>query len=409
MLAGLWGAPVLAGVLAIAGLLSMVAAIYLASLAVAALSTRRDSDRNVADPSRRVAVVVPAYNEAQLIARCIRSLDTQTYPRDRYDIVVIADNCTDDTALKAERAGARVLVRDEPHARGKGRALRWAMDLLLAEDSPPEAVVVVDADSVAEPSLLTALVRAFDAGADPVQGDYLVLEETTDRRTALRAAAFLLFHRVRFTGRSRLGLPCSLVGNGMLFSRQLLELHPWCAYSKTEDLEYTLELRLNGFAPTFAPDATVRGPVPTSGRAAAAQRARWEGGRVHIVRQYLPRLIREVVVGRRWSLGDAVMDVLVPPLGLLAAIAVAGSVASAVMWSTNLASGWLLLPWVITLTAIGSYVLIGLHAARAERSIYRALLWAPAFVVQKVLGTVGVLRSAPRDVWVRTERPSERV
>jgi cellulose synthase/poly-beta-1,6-N-acetylglucosamine synthase-like glycosyltransferase len=408
--AGSWAGAVLAGGLAVAGLLLMAAALYLAVLAVAALSARSRGDREAAtDLYRTVSVLIPAYNEADLIARCIASLDRQTYPRDRYDIVVIADNCTDETAEIATRAGARVLVRDEPEARGKGRALRWAIDRLLAEESPPAAIAVVDADSVADPSLLTGLVRVFDRGADAVQGEYLVLEESGDRRAVLRSAAFLLFHRVRFVGRSRLGLPCSLVGNGMLFSRGVLEQHPWAAYSKTEDLEYTLQLRLNGIAPAFASEAVVRGPVPTSGSAASAQRARWEGGRLEVGRRYLPRLVREIVVGRRWSLIDAALDLAIPPLGLLTAAAVTGSAVVAAMSSLSLVPAWLVLPWLVGLTAIATYVLVGLYAARAPRSVWQALVWSPAFMAQKVLGTLSVLGSAGRDVWVRTERPSEGV
>jgi hypothetical protein len=103
------------------------------------------------------------------------------------------------------------------------------------------------------------------------------------------------------------------------------------------------------------------------------------------------------------------LDLAVPPLGLLAGAAVTGSAVVAAMWSLNLVPSWFLLPWLLSLIGIAAYVLIGLYAAGAPRSAYRALAWTPAFVAQKVLGTVRVLRSAERDVWVRTERPSENV
>ena len=62
------------------------------------------------------------------------------------------------------------------------------------------------------------------------------------------AAGFLLFQRVRFGGRARLGMPANLVGNGMLFGRSVLEAHPWNAFTGVEDLEYSMRLRLAGMA-----------------------------------------------------------------------------------------------------------------------------------------------------------------
>jgi len=400
----------LSGGLGATGLICAVAAAYLATLAVSALFSRRNESHAPTFEARStVVVLVPAYNEAGLIERCIASLRAQSYPQDRYEIVVVADNCTDDTAVLAERAGAAVMRRDEPDARGKGRALRWAMDQLLARDTPPDAIAVVDADSVAEPTMLAKLVRCFEDGADAVQGEYLVLPDPASARDDLRAAAFLLFHRVRFAGRLTLRLPCSLVGNGMLLSRRLLQEHPWGAFSKTEDLEYSIALRLAGVGPVFARGAIVRGPIAASGPAAQAQRARWEGGRLQLARTELPRLVHEIVVRRRWSMLDAVLDLATPPLGLLGAVALAGTILSGAAWLLGFVPAWSLGPWLGSLGATAGFVLIGLRAADAPRSLYRALLGAPAFALRKVLGTVAIVRASTHDVWIRTERPGESV
>src|SRR5262249_50696064 len=132
----------------------------------------------------------------------------------------------------------------------------------LAEATPPDAVVVVDADSVADRELLAQLTTALAAGADVAQAEYLVLADSASTRSRLVAAAFLLFHRVRFGGRATLGMPANLVGNGMLFSRRLLETLPWNAFTGVEDLEYSVQLRLAGFRPRYVPLARVEGPVP---------------------------------------------------------------------------------------------------------------------------------------------------
>ena len=204
--------------LTVAGVAAAFAALYLLLLAIAALFAR--SPEVPSSAASRLVVLVPAHDEEELVGRCVRSLLDQTYPSPLYDVVVIADNCTDDTALVAMSEGAIVLVRDEPTNRGKGQALRWAMDRLLVERPDVAGFVVVDADSVADRGLLAALAARLERGADAVQAEYLSLPEPEmTARDELAAAALLLFHRVRFAGRAALGLPCQLVGNGMLFSR----------------------------------------------------------------------------------------------------------------------------------------------------------------------------------------------
>ena len=241
-------------------------------------------------PSTRVTVLVPAHDEAGQIAACVRSLRGQDYAPGLVDVLVVADNCADDTAARAAAAGARVLVRTDPGARGKGRALRWATDRLLAGDDAPDAVAIVDADSEAAPDFLSTLVRRFEAGAEAVQGESLLAEDGS-RAAALRAAAFLLVNRVRPAGRAALGLPCTLCGNGMLLGRDLLRRRPWDAYSSAEDVEYTLHLRAAGVGVAFARGAVVRSPAAPTRAAAAQQELRWEGGRAHLARTWIPALV----------------------------------------------------------------------------------------------------------------------
>lgn len=398
----LWVTDTLLG---LSGIAAAAGGLYLLVLALAALRYREPNP----SPSglTRLTVLVPACNESALIQRSVRSLKLQQYPPDRFELVVVADNCTDDTAQLAREAGARVLVRDEPAARGKGRALRWAMDTLIAEGNACDAFVVVDADSVADDRLLGRLAGHFDFGAEAVQGEYLVLEDAPGRPVPLRSVALLLFHRVRFAGRTVLGLPCSLVGNGMLLGRDLMQRHPWDAFSGAEDLEFSVTLRMLGVRPVFAGSALVRGPMAVSKWSVQRQRERWEGGRIHIACTSLPQLIREVLIGHRWSLLDLVVDLATPPLGLLAGWALIGAVVSAGVCELGACSVVLLVPWAVALVSVVAFVTVGLRAARAPLAMYRSLLSTPRFLLRKFVGTWGVFRSRSADTWVRTERPGE--
>jgi cellulose synthase/poly-beta-1,6-N-acetylglucosamine synthase-like glycosyltransferase len=388
------------------GILVAGCGLYLFTLACAAFFYRENTAP--ADPSNRLTVLIPAHNEADFIERCVASLKDQDYPQDRTELVVIADNCTDRTAQLARAAGATVLVRDAPQARGKGQALRWAMDQIRSrKQDPPDGFVVVDGDSIADRNLLKGLSSHLEQGADAVQAEYLVIDESGSPAVELRAVAFMLFHRVRFAGRSALRLPCHLVGNGMLLSRRLMDEHPWDAFTGAEDLEFSVTLRLHGVKPVFAGGSRIRGPVPTSGRGAQVQRERWEGGRLRIATAVFPRILREIVVRRRLSLLDLAADLAVPPLGLLAVAAFSGTVLVGALSGGGVLSPWLILPWLTGLATATGFVLIGLRSARAPAWMYRRLLSTPAFLVRKVLGTAGVVRSRSSDSWVRTERPSE--
>ena len=198
----------------IAGVLAAVTPLYLTVLALASLKPVRRFGRVQPVPS--LVVLVPAHNESELIGRCIRSLRAQGYPTNRYRVVVIADNCTDSTAAAALEEGAEVMVRTEPEHRGKGRALRWALDILLASNDVPDAVVVVDADSVVDSEFLAEMAAAFSAGNQSVQADDLLASDRPSPRADLESIAMLLRNRIRFSGRSALGMPASLCGNGML-------------------------------------------------------------------------------------------------------------------------------------------------------------------------------------------------
>lgn len=372
---------------------------YQVALAVAALAYRVDAGDT---PKARILVVVPAHDEATLITRCVASLRAQDYPSLLYDVVVVADNCTDDTAVLAERAGVRVLERRDPSARGKGHALRWAFDRLLAEHDGADAFAVVDADSVAAPSFLRALAGPLEAGAPVAQGESL-LELDGTVGTAFRAAAFLLINRVRPAGRSVLGLTTRLSGNGMLFRRDVLQRHPWSAFSSTEDVEYSLRLRSAGIGTSFAGGAVLMSPAAPNADAAAEQQLRWEGGKLHLARVWLPRLLSQAVRERDAGLIDAAIELAVPPLGLFAAASVLGASATAMLTATGLIPWWVLAPWLAALVSLPVYVLVGLRAANAPASAYRAILLAPFFVARKLrhLRRFVAFRG---DTWVRTER-----
>jgi hypothetical protein len=199
-----------------------------------------------------------------------------------------------------------------------------------------------------------------------------------------------------------LGLPCALCGNGMLFSRELLLAHRWEAFTAAEDVEFSVALRHAGIGPAYARGAVLLSQAAPDGAAAATQQLRWEGGKTHLARHWVPRLVAKGLRERRlWHL-EAAFELAFPPLGILAGGTLAGLVAAGAV--AALAGTWLVLaPWCAALALIAFHVLAGLRAAGAPASAYRAMTGAPLLVARKLAGLHRLVRFRA-DSWVRTAR-----
>jgi 1,2-diacylglycerol 3-beta-glucosyltransferase len=386
-------------VLALTGAPIAAASGYLLSLT--ALSARIAPPRYGAC-GRRFRIVVPAHNEAAGIAATVRSLLSLDYPRELYDVLVVADNCADDTADRAGAAGAEVLVRNDTERRGKGYALLHAFERLSDEI---DAVVVIDADTVVSPNLLQAFAARLELGAEAVQADYAVRNPEASWRTRLVAIAFGSFHVVRSRGRERLKLSAGLRGNGMCFSTKVLREVPHEAFSIVEDVEYGIRLGEAGYRVHYADEAHVYGEMVSSAAAASSQRTRWEGGRARLARAHAGRLLRAAVRRRDRVLADLAVDLLIPPLSRLAVVTGLGLGVTCV--SAAFGGG---LPLSITIWSFSAISLV-LYVARGwavSGTGARALLdlaRAPLYVVWK-----WTLRRPPKsseEEWVRTARAGE--
>ncbi len=375
----------------------LLAAGYLGLLAL--LSRRPPAPRHGVT-ALRFDLVVPAHDEAAGIAATVGSLLQVDWPAAQRRVVVVADNCSDDTAARARAAGATVLERRDATLRGKGYALAHAFERCLA-DGRADAVVVVDADTVVSPNLLQAFAARLEAGATALQARYGVRNPEASWRTRLMALALSLFHDVRSLGRERLGLSAGLRGNGMCFSTRLLRQVPHHAFSVVEDLEYGIRLGLAGHRVHYVDEATAVGEMPTGSRASATQRRRWEGGRAAMARRFAGPLLRGGLVRRDAVLLDLAIDLLVPPLSRLVAVATLGS-SLALAWTLVTgavpAGAW---PWWASLAALGLYVVRGCVASGLGLRGVGSLAWAPVYLVWRLRATTA---PSPGLVWERTPR-----
>lgn len=385
--------------LALLAVPALVASGYVFTLA--ALSRR---PRPAASPPRRLRfdVVVPAHDEELGIERTVRSLLALDWPRDRFRVLVVADNCSDRTAERANAAGAEVLVRDDPTRRGKGYALQHAFRRILDRNGT-DAVVVIDADAEVTPNLLAAFASRIESGAMAVQCASGVLNPDDSWRTRLMAIALTLVGDVRSLGRERLGVSTGLRGIGMCFTAEALHRVPYQAFSVVEDAEYCVALARAGVRVHFVAEGRVASEMVSSDAAARPQRLRWEGGRKALARSEGLALLREGMARRDRLLLDLATDLLVPPLARVSAYTAAGTLAAGALTVFGITSAAALAPWLLSCVFLTAYVARGVCLSGLGLRGLGALAWAPVYVGWKAMLVADRSRpGAPR--WVRTSR-----
>jgi cellulose synthase/poly-beta-1,6-N-acetylglucosamine synthase-like glycosyltransferase len=372
---------------------------YLAVLAIAALTTAR-APRPLAKDAMRFAILVPAHNEERVIAECVASLRTALEHHHNHGFVcVIADNCTDETADHAAIAGARVLVRQNPHQKSKGYALAYAAQCLLAEDSW-EAIMVVDADTIVDKDILSRFEARMNVGAKALQAHYMPRAIRRSWRTDLIRVAWALFNCLRPMGRSALHGTSGIYGNGFALTRETVQLFPFQSHGLVEDAEHALELLTRGVRVEFVPEARVYGLVEADAQTSRSQRIRWESGRFKLASTWIPRLLSGFLRSGRPALLEAAADLATPPLAL-----VAGSILAAALLAT-VAGAWNLLAIAAILAAAMALLICTAAAvARVPMGTFMSIFYAPLYVSWKL-----ALYASPnfwrQRSWVRTQRPT---
>ena len=379
--------------------LTLPGTVYLAVISLAgALPTRRVVDRTTAG---RIALVVPAHNEATGIGATVSNLLALARHDGNTEVVVVADNCDDATADIAQGLGARVLVRNDAERRGKGYALDHAFRHLAAEDFL--AYVVIDADTRAADNLLASLRRHFGAGARAVQCRYTVLNPDDSPRTRLTQIALAAFNVLRPRGRARMGLSAGIFGNGFALRQDLLTQIPYSAASVVEDLEYHLKLVAAGARVAFADDTEVQGEMPSGGPGGDSQRARWEGGRLRMLLNHGLPLAGQILTGRLRAL-EPLADLLLAPLGHHV-MALTGLLALGLLLDP---AGGLAGLGALGLAVVAGHVLIALRAAGLPLNRLKVLAHVPGYLLWKLRVLSATLGAARRNsTWVRTERAAE--
>lgn len=252
-------------------------------------------DNEKCKPKNKFALVVSAYNEEIVIKNIVHSLKELDYPKELYDIFVIADNCTDKTAERAREEGAIVYERFNKEKRGKGYALEWMFSKIFRMTQGHNAVVVFDADNLVHKDFLNEMNKKMLKGDKVIQG-YLDSKNPEDTWiTGSYSISFWTSNRMFQLSRSNLGLSNQLGGTGFCIDIDVLKEIGWGATCLTEDLEFSCKLVLNGYRVAWAHKAIIYDEKPLTLKQSWSQRRRWMQGFADVSHRYFFKLIKKAV------------------------------------------------------------------------------------------------------------------
>lgn len=265
----------------------LITIFWLYQLVVSICSLVKLKDKPILeDKENRFMAIIPAHNEAAVVANLVESLKNQDYPKDKYDIYVIADNCTDNTAEIARNAGAIVYERFDEEKKTKGFALQWFLAQKIEEDAPYDAFCVFDADNIADKNFLKAMNKKLCQGEDVVQGYRDIKNPTDNWITAGYAIFYWMMNRFYHLARYNLGLSPLLNGTGFMVRFDVIKPTGWDTKTLTEDIEFSLKNIIEGRKLGWATDAIVYDEQPTSFRQSWSQRERWTVGHIQCMKEY---------------------------------------------------------------------------------------------------------------------------
>ena len=265
----------------------------------------------------KFALIIAAHNEEVVIGNLIESMLKLDYPKEMYDIFVIADNCTDNTAKIARGYNVNVCERNVSDKRGKGYALEWMFDKLFKMEEQYDAIAIFDADNLVHKNFLKEINSKMLQGYKVVQG-YIDSKNPNDSWIAAAySIAFWTQNRMFQLARANVGFSNQIGGTGFAIETDTLRELGWGATCLTEDLEFTCKLVLNGEKVGWAHDAIIYDEKPLKLAQSWSQRKRWMQGFTDVASRYFFKLLKKSIVERKFYMFDCALYVLQPFITLL--------------------------------------------------------------------------------------------
>lgn len=310
-----------------------------------------------AKTNHKYAVVISARNESGVIGNLIESIKDQSYPSELTDIFVIADNCTDDTALVAKGAGATVYERFNEGLIGKGYALDWFFKKLKEDNknSEYEGYIIFDADNVLDRDFISEMNKVFDNGY-PIVTSYRNSKNYGKNWITAGYSLWFLREAKYLNGpRMTLGTSCAISGTGFLVSSQIIEENDgWIHHLLTEDIEFTTDSIIKGKKIGYSANSVLYDEQPAKFSQSYIQRLRWSKGFYQVFTAYGKKLLQGIFK-KSFACYDMLMTLM--PAMLLTLISVAVNIIAIPLGIISQSSELMALFIVLGQTLLGFYTI----------------------------------------------------
>ena len=378
--------------------------LYNIGISVCALIKFKDKPLKI-NKNHKFMAIIPAHNEESVIFNLIESLKAQDYPKELFDIYVIADNCTDNTADVARKAGAIVYERFDPEKKTKGYAMQWFLKQKIEENADYDAFCVFDADNVANPDFIKNMNKKLCQGEEVVQGYRDIKNPTDNWITAGYALFYWTMHRFYHLARYNVGLSPLLNGTGFMVKFDVIKPDGWNTQTLTEDIEFSLINMCQGRKLGWATDAIVYDEQPLGFKQSWTQRMRWSVGHIQCFKIYTKQLAEKTIKNKKLVTFDGFLYLMGMPLLV---ITLSLLLLNVIIFSGHGMTGVELL-WNIGKYVIATFLLTPITAAftmildkRKIKPMLKGLLCYPLFLGSWILINIKALIK-PNTTWEKIE------
>jgi len=351
----------------------------------------------------KVAVLIPAHNESAGILDTLNSVCPQMADQDQ--LLVVADNCTDNTADIVRDQGVNVIERFDDVQIGKGFALDFGIQHL--KKSECDVLVIIDADCIVEHGAIHKLASYAHEKNQPIQGLYLMHKKGESQlKSKIAEFAWCIKNYVRPYGFAKLGLPCQLMGAGMAFPWSLIKSVDLANGNIVEDMKLGIDFALADKAPVFYANAKVLSYFPETVSIQKGQSKRWEHGHLSMMLTQLPKLLIKGIKERNLQTIAMAFDLSIPPLALLVVILFVLTLLTFILvWFFSIG----MLAFKINLlgfTVLGLAIVIAWNGFGKKIISFSSMLYIPIYILKKMPNYISFINKR-QSAWNKTKREQD--
>lgn len=292
----------------------LLASLYIFVYSVAGLFYIQKQKDNVSK-IRRFAVLIPGYKEDAVIVQVAKEATLQDYPKDKFEVIVIADTFKKETIDALHKLPVRV-VEVVFEVSKKSKALNKCMEV-IGDDY--DVAFILDADNIMEKDVLTKINAAFDQGFDAVQG-HRTAKNLNAAFAILDALSEEINNHIFRKGHRVLGVSSALIGSGMGIDYTLFKKTMATIDSVGEDKEVELKLIKKGYTIEYVDDAIIYDEKTQESGNFVNQRRRWIAAQLGYFRSDFLDGIYALITKGNYDYFDKVMQMIQPPRILLSGV-----------------------------------------------------------------------------------------